>query len=57
MRALSMKQCKNIYGIDKFITQDCFCLKTLRGLFLFLCQNSSIRVVEEVVPLPFLCNI
>ena len=45
-----MKQYKNIYRIDKFITQDRSCLKTLRRLFLFLCQNSNIRVIEEVVP-------
>ena len=48
---------ENIYCIDKFITQDRSCLESVRRLSLFLCQKSNIRMVEEVVPLPFLCNI
>ena len=54
---LSMKQQKNIYRIDKFLSQGRSCMKITWGLSLFLCQNNNIRVVEEVVPLPFYCNI
>ena len=54
---LSMKQQENIYRTDKFLTQDRSCLKTLWGLFLCLCQNNNIRVLEEVVPFHFLHNI
>ena len=54
---LSMKQQENIYRTDKFLIQDCSSLKTLWGLPLCLCQNNNIRVLEEFVPLHFLCNI
>ena len=54
---LSMKQQENIYRTDKFLTQDHSCLKALWALSLCLCQNSNIRVLEEVFPLHFLRNI
>ena len=54
---LSMKQQENLYHTDKFLTQDCSCLKTLWGLSWCLCENNNICVLEEVAPLRFLRNI